>query len=957
MRKCRRQPRAAAGIASARPVAKCRCERCCSRHCECPSRRQVQMCRIQARAQISSADVSHELQQALRVAVPSPSADASAAAAGIASARPVAKCRFAEFRRARALLQQAASRALLQQAALRVPVPSPSADLQNSGASAAAAAGRCRPSLRSLSAARRSLGRPKTASFGLFLGRFSVLRWGAVSGRLDVAFVQQGRCCPSLRSPSVARRSLGRPKTASFGLFLGRFRVPRRPQRAVRNVSHLSTLEPPGWHRGGWGFRIAGKVPPVASFALRRSPLARAAQNGQFWPVFGPFSRAAVGRGERSSGRGIGVAGKVLPFASFSVRRSPLARAAKNGQFWPVFGPFSRAAATAASGAKRQPSQHPGTPRVAQGWMGLSYSREGAARRFVRSPPLAVRSCGPKRPVLACFWAVFVCCGGRGERSSGRGIGVAGKVLPFASFAVRRSPLARAAKNGQFWPVFGPFSRAAATGRCRPSLRSLSAARRSLGRPKTASFGLFLGRFRVPRWARERSSGRGIGVAGKVLPFASFAVRRSPLARVAKNGQFWPVFGPFSRAAAIAARSGCPKRAVLACFWAVFACCGGRGERSSGRGIRVAGKVLLPFASFADRRSPLARAAKNGQFWPVFGPFSRPAATLASGAKRQPSQHPGTPRVAQGWMGLSYSREGAARCFVRSPPLAARSGGPKRAVLACFWAVFACCGGRCERSSGRGIRVAGKVLPFASFAVRRSPLARVAKNGQFWPVFGPFSRAAATAASGAKRQPSQHPGTPRVAQGWMGLSYSREGAARRFVRSPPLAARSGGPKRAVLACFWAVFVCCGGRGERSSGRGIRVAGKVLPFPLFPLRSLGAAQNGQFWPVSWLFLRSALTAFAASPLNGTLFERSYVRCLYNLPGPLWKLTLFNMLFHFSFAMRMRSVIVRAPCVSSNDGLSQTPRLDWLQRSRECSWTQWIRLSLGSLDSWRMIGWLS
>ncbi|KAJ8456195.1 hypothetical protein OPV22_034732 [Ensete ventricosum] len=111
-------------------------------------------------------------------------------------------------------------------------------------------------------------------------------------------------------------------------------------------------------------------------------------------------------------------------------------------------------------------------------------------------------------------------------------------------------------------------------------------------------------------------------------------------------------------------------------------------------------------------------------------------------------------------MGLSYSREGAARCFVRSPPLAARSGGPKRAVLACFWAVFACCGGRCERSSGRGIRVAGKVLPFASFAVRRSPLARVAKNGQFWPVFGPFSRAAATAASGAKRQPSQHPGTP-----------------------------------------------------------------------------------------------------------------------------------------------------------------------------------------------------
>ncbi|KAJ8456068.1 hypothetical protein OPV22_034811 [Ensete ventricosum] len=433
----------------------------------------------------------------------------------------------------------------------------------------------------------------------------------------------------------TARRSLGRPKTASFGPFLGRFRVPRRPLRAVRNVSHLSTLEPPGWHRGGWGFRIAGKVPPVASFALRRSPLA-ARSGGRKRPVLACFSAVFAccgGRGERSSGRGIGVAGKVLPFASFAVRRSPLARVAKNGQFWPVFGPFSRAAAIVASGAKRQPSQHPGTPRVAQGWMGLSYSREGAARRFVRSPPLAARSGGPKRPVLACFWAVFACRGGRGERSSGRGIRAAGKVLPFASFAVRRktasfglflgrfrvprrpqravrnvshlstleppgwhrggwgfriagkvppvasfalrrSPLARAAQNGQFWPVFGPFSRAAVgavsgrldvafvqQGRCCPSLRSPSVARRSLGRPKTASFGLFLGRFRVPRrpqravrnvshlstleppgWHR---GGWGFRIAGKVPPVASFALRRSPLARATQNGQFWPVFGPF----------------------------------------------------------------------------------------------------------------------------------------------------------------------------------------------------------------------------------------------------------------------------------------------------------------------------------------------------------------------------------------------------------------------------
>ncbi|KAJ8455832.1 hypothetical protein OPV22_034935 [Ensete ventricosum] len=773
MRKCRRQPRAAAGIASARPVAKCRCERCCSRHCECPSRRQVQMCRIQARAQISSADVSHELQQALRewpsrpqvqmrallqqaalrVAVPSPSADvqnsaasadfkcrcqpraaagiasgrpvpspsadASAAAAGIASANPMPKCRCAEFSRERCCSRQHCDASCCVPTERTVPsIPSnvllaiifdpptryaPAGTIQWDPMTNEACCGGtgersvvCTITLRiagkvlpfaSFAVRRSPLARAaKNGQFWPVFGPFSRAAATVASGAkrqpsqhpgtprvaqgwMGLSYSREGaarrfvrspplaarsggrkrpgRCCPSLRSPSVARRSLGRPKTASFGLFLGRFRVPRRSWRAVRNVSHLSTLEPPGWHRGGWGFRIAGKVPPVASFALRRSPLARGGPKRPVLACFWAVLACCGGRSERSSGRGIRAAGKVLPFASFAVRRSPLARAAKNGQFWPVFGPFSRAAATAASGAKRQPSQHPGTPRVAQGWMGLSYSREGAARRFVRSPPLAARPGGPKRPVLACFWAVFACWGGRGERSSGRGIRVAGKVLPFASFAVRRSPLARAAKNGQFWPLFGPFSRA--------------------------------------------------------------------------------------------------------------------------------------------------------------------AATAASGAKRQPSQHPGTPRVAQGWMGLSYSREGAARRFVRSPPLAARSGGPKRPVLACFWAVFVCCGGRGERSSGRGIRVAGKVLPFASFAVRRSPLARAAKNGQFWPVFGPFSRAAATVASGAKRQPFQHPGTPRVAQGWMGLSYSREGAARRFVRSPPLAARSGGRKRPVLACFWAVFACCGGR--------------------------------------------------------------------------------------------------------------------------------------------------
>ena len=106
----------------------------------------------------------------------------------------------------------------------------------------------------------------------------------------------------------------------------------------------------------------------------------------------------------------------MLPHASLAVRRSPLARAAKNGQFWPVFGQFwpvfglfLRAATTIVSGAKRQPSQHPGTPRVAQGWMGLSYSRDGAASRFARCPQLVACSRSQKWPVLAPFWAVLAC--------------------------------------------------------------------------------------------------------------------------------------------------------------------------------------------------------------------------------------------------------------------------------------------------------------------------------------------------------------------------------------------------------------------------------------------------------------------------------------------------------------------------------------------------------------------
>ncbi|KAJ8456177.1 hypothetical protein OPV22_034714 [Ensete ventricosum] len=337
--------------ASGRPVAKCRCERCCSRHCrhcECQPHAQVQMCRIQPRALLQQA--------ALRVAVPSPSADFSH----------------------EALLQQA-----LQ--ALRVPTPMPSADVQNSAASAAAA----------------------------------------------------GSIASGVPSPSA------------------RFQ-PRGAAAAAHAVQ------------------------------------------------FGP------GNGRSSLHNHPRIAGKVLPFASFAVRRSPLARAAKNGQFWPVFGPFSRAAATVASGAKRQPSQHPGTPRVAQGWMGLSYSREGA-RPSLRSLSAACRSLG--RPENGQFWPVFGAVFGAAVGAvSGRldvGIGVAGEG---AAFRFVRRPSLAARSGGQ----------------------------------KTASFGLFLGRFRVPRrsWRAVRNvqpsqhpgtpgwhrGGWGFRIAGKVPPVASFALRRSPLA-------------------------------------------------------------------------------------------------------------------------------------------------------------------------------------------------------------------------------------------------------------------------------------------------------------------------------------------------------------------------------------------------------------------------------------------
>ena len=159
---------------------------------------------------------------------------------------------------------------------------------------------------------------------------------------------------------------------------------------------------------------------------------------------------------------------------------------------------------------------------------------------------------------------------------------------------------------------------------------------------------------------------------------------------------------------------------------------------------------------------------------------------------------PVSTRPRAGW-GVRITTQVLPPHFARSPPLGQRQPcfAPFLPLLAPFWLVFWLFFARW------GFHIAGTVLPLASLGVRRSPLARAAKNGQFWPVSGPFwpvfglfLRRAVTVVSGAKCQPSQHPGTPRVAQGWMGLSYSREGAA------PWFALR----KWSVLDCFCAVLV-------------------------------------------------------------------------------------------------------------------------------------------------------
>ncbi|CAL9097906.1 unnamed protein product, partial [Musa textilis] len=73
-------------------------------------------------------------------------------------------------------------------------------------------------------------------------------------------------------------------------------------------------------------------------------------------------------------------------------------------------------------------------------------------------------------PVLGCFWAVFACCGDRGERSEtsaisapwnppgGTGLDGAFDNRDGAARFARCPPLAAcSSQNGLFWPVFGCF--------------------------------------------------------------------------------------------------------------------------------------------------------------------------------------------------------------------------------------------------------------------------------------------------------------------------------------------------------------------------------------------------------------------------------------------------------------------------------------------------------------------
>ncbi|THU54610.1 hypothetical protein C4D60_Mb10t26920 [Musa balbisiana] len=75
--------------------------------------------------------------------------------------------------------------------------------------------------------------------------------------------------------------------------------------------------------------------------------------------------------------------------------------------------------------------------------------------------------------------------------------------------------------------------------------------------------------------------------------------------------------------------------------------CGESGSPRAGRGTdrerpprEPSPSVEQPTQNWLAHCSPLARAAKNGRFCPVFGPFLHAATTVVSGAKCQP-QHPG----------------------------------------------------------------------------------------------------------------------------------------------------------------------------------------------------------------------------------------------------------------------------------------------------------------------------
>ena len=189
------------------------------------------------------------------------------------------------------------------------------------------------------------------------------------------------------------------------------------------------------------------------------------------------------------------------------------------------------------------------------------------------------------------------------------------------------------------------------------------------------------------------------------------------------------------------------------------------------------------------RRTGLTRRAAAAR-----AKLASPHMPRAATAKRQPSQHLGIPRAGQGGMGHWGSRSVARRTRLarRATAARAKTARPRvpRAALA-----------KRQPSQHLGTpRVAqgGMGLWGSRSVARRTRLARRAAAAR-----AKIARPHVPRAAVVKRQPSQHLGTPRVAQGGMGLWGSRSVARRTRLarRAAPARAKDGRPRvpRAAVA--------------------------------------------------------------------------------------------------------------------------------------------------------------